>query len=424
MTEAERARRKARGRGAALNAFVTVLPEGPDEARHGSQDTALRGMPFAVKSNIAVRGHPTLAGFAASEADAPSPRDATVVTRLRAAGALPIGITTMDEGALGAAGLARGVGPIGNPVAPGFSPGGSSGGSAAAVAAGIVPLALGTDTMGSVRIPAAYCGVVGFKPSRGVLSRAGVAPLAPGFDHVGLIGASVGDIARTLPVLAGPDTRDTASRALGPADPDPALQAGDTLHGRVFGVPVFLRDATLEPPVRAAFEQVCVALGQAGARLVPLEWDARFSATLRRETFLLVEHEASEALAGLIDGASARVSPALRQMLAFGRSLSPTRTARACAALAEIASTVASDTAGIDAVITPTTPQRAFRHGAPPPPDQADFTVLANVTGLPALSVPLRCADRPVGLQVMGRDLKDIELLRIGAVIASLPATP
>jgi aspartyl-tRNA(Asn)/glutamyl-tRNA(Gln) amidotransferase subunit A len=410
VSAAERARRAAAEGGRAPNAFVRVLPAEAGEAASAA--------PIAVKNNIAVRGVPTRAGFDPAYALEPAAADATVVARWREAGGAVIGVTTMDEGALGASGTALGIGPIGNPAAPGFSPGGSSGGSAAAVAAGIVPLALGTDTMGSVRIPASHCGVVGFKPSRGVLPRAGVTPLAPSFDHVGLIAASVADVGRALPILAGPDSADPASRALPPA---PADAAGQTLRGRILGVPAFAREAALEPAVRIAFEEACALLARAGARLVPLAWDARFSSGLRKETFLLVEREAA-ALADLIDDASGRASPGFRRLVAFGRGLPPERVARARAALRAIASRVAEDMAGIDAVITPTTPQRAFPHGAPPPPDQADFTSLANVAGLPALSVPMPCAERPVGLQIMGRDLGDDALLGLGAAIETVLA--
>lgn len=399
MTEAARARRAAAAaRGRALGAFVAVLPAEPGEAADA--------VPIAVKNNIAVRGVPTRAGFDPACAVEPARVDATVVARWRAAGGAVIGVTTMDEAALGASGTARGTGPIGNPAAPGFSPGGSSGGSAAAVAAGIVRLALGTDTMGSVRIPASWCGVVGFKPSRASLPLDGVTPLAPSFDHVGLIAADVAGVTAALPILAGRAPDGAASGAPSPR--------GD-LRGRRFGIPAHVGSAAVDAEVRHAFAAACDALVRAGARLVPLDWDARFSAVLRKETFLLVEHEASLVHADLVDEPTGGASAALRGLLAFGRGLSAERVARARAALREVAARTAVDTAGLDAVLAPTTPQRAVRHGSPLPADQADFTVLANVTGLPAISLPCACAERPVGLQLTGCTFDDEELLSIAA---------
>jgi Asp-tRNA(Asn)/Glu-tRNA(Gln) amidotransferase A subunit family amidase len=164
----------------------------------------LGGVPVAVKDNYEVAGVPSTLGLAAPVAVAPS-CDAEAVARLRGAGAIVIGTTAMDQLAWSMNGTAPDRPELENPAAPGHVTGGSSGGSAAAVAAGIVPLALGTDTAGSVRVPAAWCGVLGFKPTRGIVSLRGVAPLAQSFDTAGVLTRSARDQIAVLQVLAGID---------------------------------------------------------------------------------------------------------------------------------------------------------------------------------------------------------------------------
>jgi aspartyl-tRNA(Asn)/glutamyl-tRNA(Gln) amidotransferase subunit A len=164
----------------------------------------LGGVPVAVKDNYEVAGVPATLGLAASLTDAPS-CDAEAVMRLRGAGAIVIGTTAMDQLAWSMNGTAPDRAELENPAASGRLTGGSSGGSAAAVAAGIVPVALGSDTAGSVRVPAAWCGVLGFKPTRGLVSLRGVAPLAPSFDTAGVLTRSARDQIAVLQVLAGID---------------------------------------------------------------------------------------------------------------------------------------------------------------------------------------------------------------------------
>jgi aspartyl-tRNA(Asn)/glutamyl-tRNA(Gln) amidotransferase subunit A len=157
-------------------------------------------VPIAIKANIAVAGLPWTAGIAAY-GDRVAAHDAACVAGLRDAGAVVLGLTNMDEGALGARGDNVFLGRCHNPHAPDFSPGGSSGGSAAAVAAGFCAAALGTDTIGSVRIPAACCGVFGHKPRQALIDRQGVVPLSPRFDHVGVLARSAQDSAAMLGLI-------------------------------------------------------------------------------------------------------------------------------------------------------------------------------------------------------------------------------
>jgi aspartyl-tRNA(Asn)/glutamyl-tRNA(Gln) amidotransferase subunit A len=185
-----------------LNAFITLTPEriGRNPRRH--EDDRLAGVPVAVKDLIEVRGTRTTYG-SRLYAEHISTSTAPVVARLQRAGAFVIGKTNLHEFAWGLTSQNEHWGDVRNPLYPGHTPGGSSGGSAAAVAAGLAPLALGTDTGGSVRVPAAACGLVGFKPSRGLISMAGIRPLAPSFDTVGPIARSVADCWLAGELMAG-----------------------------------------------------------------------------------------------------------------------------------------------------------------------------------------------------------------------------
>lgn len=193
--------RRIEDRNPTVNAFVLVDSAGAlaaaeqadAELAAGRDRGPLHGVPVAVKDLIDIAGLPTTCGSASSFGTARAIEDAEIVARLRRAGAVIVGKTTLHEFAYGATGDRSVHGPSRNPVDPGRMSGGSSGGSAAAVAAGMVPLALGTDTAGSVRVPAALCGVVGFKPAFGALPVSGIHPLAPTLDHVGLFTATSQD---------------------------------------------------------------------------------------------------------------------------------------------------------------------------------------------------------------------------------------
>jgi aspartyl-tRNA(Asn)/glutamyl-tRNA(Gln) amidotransferase subunit A len=250
-----------------LNAFLAVDREARAPDPHGG---ALHGVPVAVKDNLVTLGLPTTCGSRLLEGYV-SPYEATAVRRLRAAGAVIVGKTNLDEFGMGSTTEFSAFGPTRNPRDRSRVPGGSSGGSAAAVAAGIVPIALGSETGGSVRQPAAFCGVVGVKPTYGRVSRYGLVAYASSLDHVGVFGATVADAARALAVMAGPDPRDAT--ALDAPPPDylaavagvPSAPGARSLVGLTVGVPTEYFPEGLDARLRARCQRALECLRELGA---------------------------------------------------------------------------------------------------------------------------------------------------------------
>lgn len=376
-------------------------------AAAGTSAGAIDGTTVAVKDNIDIAGLATSAGIghyrnAIAKADAP------VVARLKSQGAAIVGKTNLHEAALGATSDNPWFGRCINPRRPGYTPGGSSGGSAAAVAAGLCDFALGTDTMGSVRIPAAYCGVAGFKPTRGSLNAAGVVPLSPLLDHVGLLAPTAGEVSRAWHALAGVESNRTAlgfkGRRIGAL---PNLLGVETVDG----VPAMLRDAF-------------ACLRDAGAAMVESHlpgWDA---ARVRRDAFLLCEINGAavhaDALARDPDGFSAEI----RGYFAYGAKQEPQQRAEIVARLTQDGQMFNDLLGGVDLLVLPTCPQAAFAHGTAAPVNQADFTVAANIAGAPAISLPWGTdADgMPLGLQLIARPGFDELLLRLATLLEALRA--
>jgi aspartyl-tRNA(Asn)/glutamyl-tRNA(Gln) amidotransferase subunit A len=394
-------------RDAAIGAFWHIDP-GP--CRDGGGPLA--GAAVAVKDNIAVAGMPWTAGLAAHRHRIAAD-DAPCIAALRRAGASILGKTAMDEGALGATGDAPGFAPCRNPLAPDCSPGGSSGGSAAAVAAGFARMAVGTDTMGSVRIPAAYCGVVGLKPTAGLVGRSGVEPLSDTLDTVGAIAAKPEEAGLLLEALVAPDTEDPLWRPAPPAwsahgAAPRALRIGLAVPG--IGVPV--EDAVAEGLARAVRR-----LSDAGHVLSDIalpRWDP---GATRRAGLLLCEAEAAASHAALLDDPAA-ASTAYRAALAYGRNAGAIRIVRALDRLAWARAAAFAALDACDVLLMPTAPQRAFLRGTPAPANQADLTALANAAGLPAIAVPVPLAEGlPASVQLLGRPYAEAVLVGLGAQI-------
>ncbi len=385
--------------------FWHHLPQPPREA-----SGELAALPTAIKDNIDVAGMPTTAGIAAY-ANRVATRDATVVARLRTAGVHLLGKVAMHEGALGA--TTEVPRPCHNPRRFGFTPGGSSGGSAASVAAGLAPLALGTDTMGSVRIPAAYCGVTGLKPTAGLVPRTGVVPLSPRLDTVGPIATTPRLCALALEAMAGEDATDPASRPTPPGW-HAVPHAPANLHGLRIALPQPVLDASMQPAIRAAYQDAVARLRDLGALVAAAPvpgWDL---GPTRRAGLLLIEAEAAALHEPLIDDPAAATEP-FRAALAYGRSLTGIRLARALFRLDEAHAAIHRVLDVHDLILMPTAPQRAFAFGTPVPQDQADFTAIANIAGLPALALPWAAqdGDLPCSVQLLGRPYAEAALVAL-----------
>lgn len=373
----------------------------------------LAGLTLAVKDNVDVAGMPTTAGLAAF-AGRIATADAACVARLRAAGAAILGKVAMHEGALGA--TTDTPRRCHNPLRPGFTPGGSSGGSGAAVAAGFADLAIGTDTMGSVRIPAAYCGVVGLKPSAGLVPRSGVVPLSPALDHVGLLARTPRLAARGLAAMVGDDPADPASRPA-PAGWRAAPDAPLTIAGLRIGLPEPVLAAPMEAAIGEAWRAAADRLRDLGALVAPVPVPGWQPTPTRRAGLLLIEAEAAALHEALIDDPAAATA-AFRAALDYGRRLNGVKLARALFALAEARAGIRRALDSCDAILMPTAPQRAFAHGTPAPADQADFTAIANIAGLPALALPWPAEGLPASVQLLGRRFAEALLVGLAEALA------
>ena len=390
--------------------------------RHDGVIGRLDGIPLALKDNLDVAGWPTRAGLPGR--DRPATHDAHVVARLRASGAVLVGKTNMDEGALGAATDNPHFGATHNPHRHGFSAGGSSGGAAAAVAAGLAVAAVGSDSMGSIRIPASYCGIYGLKPTHGEISARGLVPAARRLDSVGLLARSVEDLTVLLQVLAGYDADDARSRRR-----RVAFELPDWDPGRLrAGLLPDLAAVGVEADVIEVFEHAMARLPHALAdrRTVDFtDWD--FART-RRAGLLLMEAEMLGTFADdLADTTAHPVSERFRRMLGHAASKSAADYAAADRVLDAATLKMRRLFSQVDVLVLPTTPQGAFALGGPVPDSVADLTSFASLAGCPAVSLPMGKLPHgmPVGLQLVGPRGSDLRLLELAAACAAtLDAEP
>ncbi|HEX6475904.1 MAG TPA: Asp-tRNA(Asn)/Glu-tRNA(Gln) amidotransferase subunit GatA [Acidimicrobiales bacterium] len=406
----------------------------------------LAGVPVALKDNICTRGVPTSCSSRILESWRP-PYDATVVTRLRSAGAVIVGKTNLDEFAMGSSTENSAFGPTRNPHDPSRVPGGSSGGSAAAVAAGFAPVALGSDTGGSIRQPAALCGVVGAKPTYGVVSRYGLVAFASSLDQIGPLAGSVADAAALLEVVAGHDPEDSTSLA----EPAPTVTSvlGDGVDGMRVGVVAELMDG-VAPDVAARVRQAADALSSAGARVdeasVPaavhglsayyLIAPAEASSNLARYDGVRygLRVEAPDITAMYTATRSAGFGPEVKRRIMLGTYALSAGYYDAYYGQAQRVRTLIIQSfdaayARFDALLGPTTPTTAFALGAKTADPLAMYlndvcTVPSSLAGHPAMSVPYGSGDdgMPVGVQVLAPARGEAVMFRVGAALeASAP---
>jgi len=429
---------------APLNAFVSVdddVQSAVAASSGGSAARALAGVPIALKDNIATLRLRTTCGSRILE-DHVSPFEATVVGKLRAAGATIIGKTTLDEFAMGSSTEHSAFGPARNPHDRDRVPGGSSGGSAAAVAAGICQVALGSETGGSVRQPAAFCGIVGVKPSYGRISRYGLVAFASSLDNIGVFGRAVDDAARVFDVVSGPDAEHDATSAA--VEPETVQQEPGRLDGVVLGLPAEYFPDSLDPAVRDRVMRASVAARARGAEIrqvslphtalaVPAYYviaPAEASANLSRYDGVrfgrrVKEASARDPLRAMYEATrSEGFGPEVTRRILLGTYVLSAgyydayyRRAMAVRdrIRADFASVFAS---GVHALLTPTTPTPAFKFGAISDPYEMYmtdvFTVTANLAELPAMSVPTgRISGLPVGAQIIAPRFAERAMFRV-----------
>jgi aspartyl-tRNA(Asn)/glutamyl-tRNA(Gln) amidotransferase subunit A len=376
-------------------------------ALHDRPQAPLLGVPVALKDNIDIAGEITSCGRRRRSGLARS--SAAIVQQLDALGAVIIGKTNLDEAALGASGRNARFGRCHNPQHHDRLSGGSSGGSAAAVAAGHALLGVGTDTLGSVRIPAAFCGIVGFKPTHGRLPTEGIAPLYPRFDSVGLLAGSLADVVLLAEALLGPDAQDRT----------PGGSPRGILHLRVLDEGALTGVAV---DVAGAYRRCADLLrlsGQCRGGPAPrIDWSANARAALWE-----VAHEFAERSAGGIPDYHALddIDGELGLLLARAAALPAARLAAGRALLAETTVMLRQSLHDADAVLTPTCPQNAPRSDETLAKNVAAFVAPANLAGLPAVSWPQRLGPgHSLSLQLIGRWGEDLRLLAAASQVQRL----
>lgn len=409
-----------------LKAFVHVMADAALEQakaadarrRKGAPLSPIDGVPIAAKDNIDIAGVASSGGIAHYR-DQIAAADAFVMQSLRAAGAVFLGKLNMHEAALGATNDNPWFGRCENPLKAGYTPGGSSGGSGAAVAAGLCAAALGTDTLGSVRIPAAYCGITGIKPTYGLLSTRGVMPISWTLDHVGFLAPRVADLRLLVAAAARFDAESAfAQRATNAC----ALRNADSLAGLRIGVLTRFEDTEIEPEVIAAYARCRRALLDAGADVIEIDLAGYAFTRVRRECLLLIEIEGAVVHGEAIERNPDGFSAGLRSMLAFGARQTATRAAIAYQRLIEVRHRLQRAFDGVDVVVLPTAPQVAFAFDQPVPANQADLSGLANILQAPSACVPWGVGREglPVSMQVIGKPHADQRVLDVAACLERL----
>jgi aspartyl-tRNA(Asn)/glutamyl-tRNA(Gln) amidotransferase subunit A len=431
-----------------LNVFLAVTEQQARERaasidieQTGQSDLPLLGVPFAAKDNLAVAGvrlscaSRILDGYV-------SPFTATVVERMNAAGAVLVGKTNLDEFAMGSSTENSAFGPTRNPLATDRVPGGSSGGSAAAVAAGIVPIALGSETGGSVRQPAAFCGVVGVKPTYGRVSRYGLVAFGSSLDQVGVFGSTVADAALALRVIAGRDPRD-ATTADAPV-PDYTAHGDASLRGVVIGRPREYYPPELDSRIAAVCDAALERFRALGADVrdvslphTPLAIQVYYIVAPAEASSNLARFDGvrygfrldGDGLRGMYEATRSRgFGPEVTRRIILGTYVLSAGYYDAYYRKAmQVRTLIAEDfrkvfEGGVHALFTPTTPTPAFLFGSRSDPYEmylSDiFTCTANLAGVPALSLPIgRVGALPVGGQLIASHFEEHRMFNIAAAL-------
>jgi len=411
-------------------------------------DKPLLGIPLAIKNNILIKGHLATAASKILE-NYTAIYDATIIERLRDAGAIFIGSTNMDEFAMGGSTENSAFGVTRNPHDTNRVPGGSSGGSAAAVAAQMVPAAIGTDTGGSVRQPASYCGLVGFKPTYGAVSRYGLMAMGSSLDQAGPLTHSVSDAKSLHQVMAGIDPMDATTIT---TDTYPAIEIKESY---TFGIPKAFLAEGIDPDVLAAFEEHVASLKSAGHTVIDIElplfekglaayyvvMPAEVSSNLARYDGIRYGHS-TDGATNLLDvyeqSRAEGFGAEVKRRILLGTHVLSAGYYDAYYGKAEIARRkmrAELDTVftAVDIILTPTAPTPAFKIGEQADPlsmyRQDVFTVPVNLTGVPAISFPMGTVERdgialPVGVQYIAPHAGDERLFDAGVRIYDATLSP
>ncbi len=402
-----------------LNAFIEIFPPqqvGTPSRLPGQGGSALAHIPLAIKDLVDVAGTPTRAGSPNFFGRVPARDDAPVVQKLKSAGAQIIGKTHTHEIALGITGINPHFGPVRNPWETSRITGGSSSGSAAAVAAGMCLGALGSDTGGSIRIPAGLCGTVGLKPTYGRVSLRGVVPLSWNMDHIGPITRSVKDAALLLEIMAGYDPLDPVSAERPAGDYLPGIDSGIAGWKVALGVGEYIE--SIEPEVLDAFRKAALVFSDLGAKVIEVVPPDLRSAAVANGKMVIADAAAFHR--ERLDGNPGGFGTDVRERLEAGRAITSTEYSLARRVQSEMKHAYASFFDEYDVLLLPTTAVTA------PPIENMDsaayaskltrFTAPFNLTGLPALSVPCGFSPDglPVGLQIVGKAWDETKVLRAG----------
>ncbi|PMB54021.1 Asp-tRNA(Asn)/Glu-tRNA(Gln) amidotransferase GatCAB subunit A [Fischerella thermalis CCMEE 5201] len=415
-----------------LNCFTTVTAEAAladaeridHEVAQGKNPGLLAGVPFAVKNLFDIAGITTLAGAKINAENSPATQDATAVARLKQAGGILIGALNMDEYAYGFVTENSHYGATHNPHDLNRVAGGSSGGSAAAVAAGLVPLTLGSDTNGSIRVPAALCGVFGFKPTYGRLSRAGVALFSSSFDHIGPFGRSVRDIATVFDVLQGEDERDPVCTKRPPVETrhGASLQNIDGMRIAIAG-DYFCKGANLE--ALAAVQKVADALHVTEYVNIPEAHRARAAA------FVITACEGANLHLEKLRQRPQDFDPSTRDRFLAGALIPSHWYMQAQRFRSWFRDRVQEIFQKVDVIIAPTTPIPAPLIGQQTMildgeeilvrPHLGLFTQPLSFIGLPVLSVPIQRTNAlPLGVQLIAAPYNESMILRVAGVLEAM----
>lgn len=417
-----------------LQSFIHVAEDALAQARASDRRRrrdgarAMEGIPIALKDNYLTRGQPTTAGTTVAGIAFAQDADSACAERLRAAGCVLIGKTRTHEFAWGTVSP-----PTANPWDQERIPGGSSGGSGAAVAAGLVPMGMGSDTGGSIRIPASFCGTVGLKPTFGRISRHGIVPHSWSLDHPGPLTRTVEDSALVLDVLAGYDPRDPACQDR----PVPKYTRG--LRQGVKGLRIGIIDNHFmdrnTPVVQACIDERIADLACAGAQVRRAQMPIL---DLGLAAIFAIEIASSGAYhdRSVAEGRSAQFQPDVRDLVELGRLVTAVDYLKAEQVRARMAEEFRQLFEQVDVIVTPTEPLTAWKRGATHVrAGGQDESVLAaswrltypfNLTGLPAISVPCGYDDEgmPIGLQVVARPFDEPTMLRCAAAVEQMMGIP